>query len=115
MAEIKGVRFTCRQQPTTPKALLGDASRLQQVLLNLIGNAFKFTEAGEVEVGVRTVRQQGSTVVLEFSVRDTGIGIPLDKQDTIFDSFVQGWPPSVVLWMPLPGPEPEKPQGRRIR
>ena len=90
LAETKGVRFTCRQQPNTPTVLHGDASRLQQVLLNLIGNALKFTEQGEVEVGARTVRQQGSTVVLEFSVRDTGIGIPLDKQHTIFDSFVQG-------------------------
>jgi CheY-like chemotaxis protein len=96
-------------QPDVPDALTGDAGRLRQVLLNLIGNALKFTDAGEVVVGVEIADDpapsppggQGEKkeplapgggkgeVALRFSVRDTGIGIPLDKQERIFRAFEQ--------------------------
>src|SRR5262249_59721985 len=76
-----------------PDALIGDAGRLRQVLLNLVGNAIKFTEQGEVVVQVEGeasaepgVRQE---VALRFSVRDTGIGIPPDQQERIFRAFEQ--------------------------
>ena len=81
--------------PEVPDQLLGDALRLKQVLTNLIGNAIKFTATGEIVVGVRCVTNDergelaGDEVALEFSVQDSGIGIPADKLATIFDSFSQ--------------------------
>src|SRR5262245_52951772 len=92
-AHRKGLELVCNVQPDVPDALIGDAGRLRQVLLNLVGNAIKFTEQGEVVVQVegeasaeRGVRQE---VVLRFSVRDTGIGIPPDQQERIFRAFEQ--------------------------
>jgi PAS domain S-box-containing protein len=92
-AHRKGLELVCQVQPDVPDALIGDAGRLRQVLLNLVGNAIKFTENGEVVVQVEAepvaepaVRQE---VLLRFSVRDTGIGIPLDKQERIFRAFEQ--------------------------
>ena len=78
-------------QPDVPDALIGDASRLRQVLLNLVGNAIKFTEEGEV---VLRVEANGEAVheeeaILRFAVTDTGIGIPHEKQATIFRAFEQ--------------------------
>ena len=67
----------------------GDSGRLRQVLVNLVGNAVKFTEQGEIIVRVAQESRDLHTCVLRFSVRDTGIGIPLDKQDLIFESFTQ--------------------------
>lgn len=72
-----------------PDGLLGDAGRLRQVLLNLVGNAIKFTSSGEVVVNVRIVSQTDDDVVLQFSVRDTGVGIPSDRLDDIFHAFEQ--------------------------
>jgi PAS domain S-box-containing protein len=73
-----------------PDRLLGDPGRLRQVIVNLVGNAIKFTGAGEIEVAVRCMEDvPGGTVRLQFSVRDTGIGIPRDKFKTIFESFSQ--------------------------
>jgi PAS domain S-box-containing protein len=71
-----------------PDAVVGDRMRLQQVLLNLVGNAIKFTEQGEVEVSVRPLWQDGEGW-LEFAVRDTGIGIPPSGQERLFQSFAQ--------------------------
>src|SRR5262249_43379021 len=92
-AHRKGLELVCNVQPDVPDALVGDAGRLRQVLLNLVGNAIKFTEQGEVVVQVvgeasaeRGVRQE---VALRFSVRDTGIGIPPDQQKRIFRAFEQ--------------------------
>ncbi len=70
----KGLAFYCRMPDETPDAVIGDRMRLQQVLLNLAGNAVKFTERGEVEVSLHTLSQDGEAC-LEFAVRDTGIGI----------------------------------------
>ncbi len=72
-----------------PDALIGDPGRLRQVLLNLVGNAIKFTEHGEVVLGVRLQETDGDQVTLRFTVTDTGIGIPQHKQRVIFDEFVQ--------------------------
>ena len=88
-AEQKGIYLECTGDPAIPGLLLGDAARLEQVLLNLVGNAVKFTESGTVNVDVVLAARQARTASVSFSVRDTGIGIPEDKLDAIFHSFVQ--------------------------
>jgi PAS domain S-box-containing protein len=97
----KGLELACRIAPEVPDALVGDPSRLRQVLLNLVGNAIKFTERGEVVVRVEaggeptpiepdpSLPGPGPSQVLHFSVSDTGIGIPREKQETIFQAFEQ--------------------------
>jgi len=90
-ASEKGLVFSCRTSDDVVDGLLGDRMRLQQVLLNLAGNAIKFTERGEVEVSVRTLEQNGE-VHLEFTVRDTGIGIPPSALDRLFQPFSQADP-----------------------
>ncbi|HEV3263607.1 MAG TPA: response regulator, partial [Gemmataceae bacterium] len=90
-AHRKGLELVCQQRPGVPNALIGDAGRLRQVLLNLVGNAIKFTERGEVVVLVETAAEpapQGD-VRLRFAVTDTGIGIPPEKQAKIFQAFEQ--------------------------
>jgi signal transduction histidine kinase/DNA-binding response OmpR family regulator len=89
-AHEKGLELTCRVAPDVPDALVGDAGRLRQVLVNLVGNALKFTEEGEVAIGVALESLEGEGCVLRCSVRDTGIGIPADKHRLIFDAFSQG-------------------------
>ncbi len=84
-AHRKGLDLSYSVAGTVPDALIGDAGRLRQVLLNLVGNAVKFTAKGEVAVRVDT----GDAGCLRFTIRDTGIGIPLDKQATIFNAFEQ--------------------------
>ncbi|MDB5323472.1 MAG: domain S-box protein [Phycisphaerales bacterium] len=91
-AHQKGLELASNVQPDVPDYLVGDAGRLRQVLLNLVGNAIKFTEKGEVVVEVNTDADTPSVngdVHLLFTVRDTGIGIPRDKQATIFRAFEQ--------------------------
>ena len=88
-AEQRGLELTCRFLPTVPRHLLGDAGRIRQVLVNLVGNAIKFTHHGEVAVTVADVTTEENHRELEFSVRDTGIGIPLERQESIFEAFVQ--------------------------
>ena len=72
-----------------PAYVVGDPTRLRQILLNLLGNALKFTQHGFVELGIRPIAQNGSEITLEFWVRDSGIGIPADKLKTIFMAFNQ--------------------------
>src|SRR5258705_4817570 len=85
-AHRKGLEVVCNVQPDVPDALVGDAGRLRQVLLNLVGNAIKFTDGGEVvvQVDVAGKSPSESEVSIRFMVRDTGIGIPPDKQSTHF-------------------------------
>ncbi|OOG23379.1 hybrid sensor histidine kinase/response regulator [Thioalkalivibrio denitrificans] len=84
-----GLRLTAHIDPDVPFALHGDALHLRQVLINLIGNALKFTERGEVEVTVRAVGGNSDDLRLHFAVRDTGIGIPEEAQARIFETFEQ--------------------------
>jgi PAS domain S-box-containing protein len=89
-AHRKGLELVCQVQPDVPDALIGDAGRLRQVLLNLVGNAIKFTEDGEVIVTVDAAESApAGDLGVRFTVRDTGIGIPREKQATIFRAFEQ--------------------------
>ena len=88
-AQQKGIELRWRISPGVPDRVVGDATRLRQVLVNLVGNAIKFTERGEVLVQVETQEQNQARVVLHFRVKDSGIGIPKDKQSMIFDAFTQ--------------------------
>lgn len=85
----KGLELIFGIAPDTPHVLKGDPNRLRQVLMNLLGNAIKFTEQGEVEIGVRVMQREGHHVRLQFDVRDTGIGIAPDKQTEVFGAFSQ--------------------------
>ena len=85
----KGLELNCLIEPDVPEALAGDPSRLRQVLINLLGNSLKFTERGEVNLRVQRESANEESISLHFSVEDTGIGIPADKQARIFESFTQ--------------------------
>jgi signal transduction histidine kinase/DNA-binding response OmpR family regulator len=85
----KGLELICRAEEGVPRTVRGDSGRLRQVLVNLLGNAIKFTSQGEILLEVRLREQDSSRAVVEFSVKDTGIGIPKDRQKLIFDPFIQ--------------------------
>ncbi|HDR46959.1 MAG TPA: response regulator, partial [Geoalkalibacter subterraneus] len=88
-AFAKGLELVCIVDERMPVRLRGDAGRLRQILLNLVGNAVKFTTNGEVVVRVGALMEERSTVWVRLEVRDSGIGIPAEVQDHIFDSFSQ--------------------------
>jgi PAS domain S-box-containing protein len=89
-AHGKGLELACRVAPTVPDGLVGDADRLRQIIVNLVGNAVKFTERGEVIVRVSAEKTtDDQSTLLRFSVSDTGIGIAADKQQVIFQPFEQ--------------------------
>ncbi|MGL4464529.1 MAG: PAS domain S-box protein, partial [Planctomycetia bacterium] len=88
-AHAKGLDVALLVAPDVPATLVGDPHRLRQVVLNLVGNAVKFTEHGGVAVSIHLRRRVGATVELMFSVRDTGIGIPPEKVERIFRPFEQ--------------------------
>jgi signal transduction histidine kinase/CheY-like chemotaxis protein len=85
----KGLEFRCEIHPEVPEYIVGDSIRLGQILLNLVGNAVKFTERGTITVESSVLSRQRDIVVIEFAVRDSGIGIPPDKQRYIFEAFSQ--------------------------
>lgn len=88
-SQKKDIELLLNIEPGLPKILFMDEARLKQILINLLGNAVKFTEKGEIELKVEKLRMNDKTIALRFSVRDTGIGIPVDKQKYIFNAFTQ--------------------------
>jgi two-component system, sensor histidine kinase and response regulator len=88
-AHQKGLELAFEIEPNVPDALVGDPGRLRQIILNLVGNAIKFTEQGEVVLSVRLLTHVGGDLQLRFTVADTGIGISSDKQTAIFEAFKQ--------------------------
>jgi two-component system, sensor histidine kinase and response regulator len=88
-AHQKGLELVYDVQPDVPEALLGDPGRIRQILINLVGNAIKFTEHGEIFVNVEEQSQEPDTTYLHFAVKDTGVGIPAEKQQKIFEAFSQ--------------------------
>ncbi|HEX2965201.1 MAG TPA: response regulator [Syntrophorhabdaceae bacterium] len=88
-AHAKGLELLYYISPQVPTFLLGDSARVRQILTNLVGNAVKFTHKGEVVVHVSLEKQTEESVVLRFSVQDTGIGIPTEKMDLLFEKFTQ--------------------------
>src|SRR5208337_4565226 len=106
-AHKKGLELACQIGPEVPDVLVGDSGRLRQIIVNLVGNAIKFTEHGEVVVSVRQLQSadrrseiekpevgasnpQSAICNLQFSISDTGIGIPPETQEAIFAPFHQG-------------------------
>src|SRR5438094_469305 len=88
-AAAKGLALACRVDAGLHRELAGDAGRLRQVLTNLVGNAIKFTERGQVAIEARAVRETPSHVAVLFAVHDTGIGIAPERQTAVFESFTQ--------------------------
>ena len=89
-ATDKGLRLLCHAPAELPRIMAGDPGRLRQILFNLIGNAVKFTDEGEVEVEARLAGSTAQTAAIRFLVRDTGIGISPEYRSRLFESFVQG-------------------------
>ena len=88
-AHQKGLELVYEVEPSVPEALLGDPGRMRQILMNLVGNAIKFTEHGEVVVSVTEEEGSAESGLLHLRVQDTGVGVPADKQKRIFDAFSQ--------------------------
>ncbi len=88
-AHQKGLELAWRTGPGVPDRLMGDPDRLRQILVNLVGNAVKFTERGEIVVDVQNEAEDDTGILLHFRVRDSGIGIPKEKQQVIFEAFTQ--------------------------
>ena len=85
----KNLELACHVAPDVPSEVIGDPGRLRQILLNLVDNAIKFTPAGEVLVRVGKLSETDGQIVVDFSVSDTGIGIPPEKQEAVFRAFEQ--------------------------
>ena len=88
-ADEKGLEILCEIAPSVPDVVRGDSNRLRQVVINLIGNAIKFTHHGEVALNIHVEAEEGDDRILHFTVSDTGIGIPAEKQKLIFQPFSQ--------------------------
>src|SRR4029077_2929607 len=88
-AHQQGLELICDIDPDVPAGVVGDPTRLQQVLTNLVGNALKFTEQGHILIALRQDSHTARSTKLHFSVTDTGIGIPREHHDLIFEAFRQ--------------------------
>jgi signal transduction histidine kinase/DNA-binding response OmpR family regulator len=88
-AHQKGLELIYEVQPEVPEALIGDPGRIRQIIVNLVGNSIKFTERGEIFVSVEKESETPDSVRLHFAIKDTGVGIPVDKQSKIFEAFSQ--------------------------
>jgi PAS domain S-box-containing protein len=88
-AEEKGLELVCLIHPDLTSDLSGDPARLRQILVNLVGNAIKFTHHGEIVIHAEPIQEDDKNVEIQFSVQDTGIGIPLERQSLIFERFTQ--------------------------
>ena len=88
-AQAKGLELACRIHPDVPERLMGDPARLSQVVVNLVGNATKFTDRGEIVLEVFAESRTAESVMLQFEVRDSGVGIPADQLDQVFEAFTQ--------------------------
>ncbi len=88
-AKEKNLHFNVNYSEEIPAYLMGDSARLNQILINLIGNGIKFTESGSINVSVKAVESFSDKVKVEFMVKDSGIGIPKDKQEAVFERFTQ--------------------------
>lgn len=88
-AEERETELICYIEPNVPRTIIGDVTRLRQILFNLVGNAIKFTQAGEILISVKSVCGENDTPQLEFAVKDTGIGIPPEDKERLFESFSQ--------------------------
>ncbi len=85
----KGLELLCEISPSVPDVVCGDSNRLRQIIVNLVGNAIKFTEQGEVGLNVKVEAEYADNLTLHFTVSDSGIGIPPEKQHLIFQPFAQ--------------------------
>lgn len=88
-AEEKNLKLIAEIENGIPETLIGDPTRLNQILINLVGNAIKFTNSGEVRINISTLKKTGNKIELKFGVKDTGIGIPEKSLTKIFESFTQ--------------------------
>jgi PAS domain S-box-containing protein len=88
-AQVKGLEIACLMNPDIASNLRGDPGRLRQILVNLVGNAIKFTHQGEIVIQVEPLEKSDTQAVIHFSVQDTGVGIPLERQAAIFERFTQ--------------------------
>ncbi|MFL9833412.1 response regulator [Chryseobacterium terrae] len=88
-SQKKNIELLLNIEPGLPKTIWLDETRLKQILINLLGNAVKFTSQGEIELKVEKLKKDNENITLRFSVRDTGIGIPVEKQQHIFNAFTQ--------------------------
>ena len=88
-ADEKGLELLCEVAPEVPEVVCGDSTRLRQVVINLVGNAIKFTDSGEITVRVQTESREATQCVLHITVSDTGVGIPEEKRELIFAPFSQ--------------------------
>ncbi|MDH7448342.1 PAS domain-containing hybrid sensor histidine kinase/response regulator [Aquimarina sp. 2201CG14-23] len=94
-ADEKGLKYITNIDPKLPKFIVGDQFRLNQILTNLLGNAIKFTNEGEVSITITVEKRENDQLTVHFSVRDTGVGIAEDKLNTIFQSFYQIHKPGI--------------------
>jgi signal transduction histidine kinase/CheY-like chemotaxis protein/HPt (histidine-containing phosphotransfer) domain-containing protein len=94
----KGIAIDCQVDEAVPVAVISDPTRLRQILVNLLGNALKFTAAGKIRLSLDAVPAEGQLLELRFHVQDTGIGIPAERMDRLFKAFSQADPSSTRLY-----------------